>query len=62
MVPLLYSIAEAARLLGVGRTKAYDLIDRGDLETVYIDARRLVIAASLNALIERLPKGGAVEG
>jgi excisionase family DNA binding protein len=34
--PLLLTIVQAAHLLGVGRSKIYELIGRGDLEVVYI--------------------------
>lgn len=50
MEPLLLSIAEAARSLGVGRSKAYELIGDGQLETVTIGRRRLVKMESLKAI------------
>lgn len=56
MEPVLCSIADAARLLGIGKTKAYELIDQGALKTVSIGARRLVRTDS----IKRLAEGSAV--
>lgn len=50
MEPVLCSIADAARMLGIGRTKAYELIDDGSLATVSIGARRLVKVESIKRL------------
>ena len=52
--PILVSIREAGRIVGVGRTKTYELLDRGDLETVKLDGRRLVVMASIKKLIQKL--------
>ena len=37
MEPICISINETARVLGIGRTKVYELIKAGRLETVKID-------------------------
>mgnify|MGYP001131454624 CR=1 FL=1 len=55
MDPVLCSIADAARLLGIGKTKTYELIDAGQLATVAIGVRRMVTVES----IKRLAKGSA---
>ena len=34
---LLLKVHEAAAMLGIGRTKAYELIGRGELQVVHID-------------------------
>ncbi len=46
----LYSISQAAHALGIGRSKAYQLIDEGRLVTVNIGRRRLVRIDSVRAL------------
>ena len=51
--PLLVSIPEAARLLSVGRTTLYGLIDAGDLASTKIGKRHLVVRASIANLIQR---------
>jgi hypothetical protein len=51
--PLAHSIPSTCVQLGVGRTKVYELINRGDLETAKIDRRRLVTHRSIEALLER---------
>jgi excisionase family DNA binding protein len=48
--PICASINETARALRVGRTKIYELINAGRLETVKIGRRTLVRTASIRAL------------
>lgn len=50
MDTLLISIPDAAKALGVGRSKTYELIAAGQLKTVAIGRRRLVKVDSLKAL------------
>ena len=51
---LLVNVREAAALLGVGRTTAYELIARGDLEVVHIGRSARVPVASIEDYVERL--------
>ena len=46
-------VGEASRVIGIGRTKLYELINAGDLETVKIGRATLVTMRSLRRLIER---------
>ena len=46
-------VAEASRMIGIGQTKIYELIQAGDLETVKIGRATLVTMRSLRRLIER---------
>ncbi len=57
--PALASIKETGAELRVGRTKVYELIGNGDLETVKIGSRRLIIRPSIGRLIDRLAKQAA---
>ena len=50
MDALLIGILDAARMLGLGRSKIYELISIGRLETVTIGRRRLVRIESVRAL------------
>jgi excisionase family DNA binding protein len=50
MEPMLYSIADAARALSLGRSKTYQLISEGKLLTVTIGRRRLIRADSVRAI------------
>ena len=50
----LLSVREACEKLGVGHWSIYQLINRNDLKTVKIGARRLVSLRSINNFIEEL--------
>lgn len=57
MKPLLVNRHEARRLLGgIGDSKLYELMNRGEIEGVFLDNKRLFTYASLVSLTERLPK------
>lgn len=51
---LLYSVAESADLLSVGKRKMEELVRDGSVETVLIGRRRLVPAEALTDYVERL--------
>lgn len=46
-------IPTAIELTGIGRTKLYELIRSGEIETVKVGRCTLIIAESLKRLIER---------
>ena len=46
-------VKEACRLTGIGRSKLYELIASGDVQTVKIGAMTLIPIASLKALLRR---------
>lgn len=50
---LLLRIDEAARLLGLGRSKAYELVASGELPAVRIGRARRIPVAGLQAWVER---------
>lgn len=50
----LYRVEEAAQLLGVGRTRVFDLIKLGELRSVKIGGSRRIPAAALDEYVERL--------
>jgi len=54
--PLLCSVIEAARLLGIGRSATYLLISDGTIRSVHHGRRRLVDVASLTAWAASLPE------
>lgn len=58
-LPLLVDVGEAARLLGLGRTKVFELLASGDLESVVVGRRRLVPTAALVEFVTRLRNNGA---
>ena len=59
MEPINLSIIDAARTLGVGRSKLYELINAGQLDTVKLGTRTLVRVASIRAFSDSLAKRAA---
>ena len=51
MTPLSLSVNAAARAIGIGRTKLYELINSGKVDTFKIGRRTLVTKASLDRLV-----------
>lgn len=51
--PLTVRIPMAIQLTGIGRSKLYELIKSGDVETVKVGSATLVTMASLRRLVER---------
>ncbi|MHB8465605.1 MAG: helix-turn-helix domain-containing protein [Acidimicrobiales bacterium] len=51
---LLLTIVEAARMLSIGRSKAYELIAAGELEVVHIGRAARVPLTSLETFVRRL--------
>jgi excisionase family DNA binding protein len=47
------SVEEAGRMLGVGRSTAFELIQSGDLRPIKIRSRTLVPTAQIRALLRR---------
>lgn len=52
--PLNVSIPDAARLLGCGRSTVYSLLSTGQLRSIHIGSRRLVMLASIHELNDAL--------
>jgi excisionase family DNA binding protein len=51
---LLVQVPVAARMLGIGRTKIYELVSAGELELVHIGCRALVPVDSVQSFSDRL--------
>ncbi|PPC85822.1 MAG: excisionase [Hyphomicrobium sp.] len=51
--PICVRINDAARMIGVRRTKLYELIADGEVETVKLGKSTRVITASLHRLVMR---------
>ena len=49
--PLMVSVKVACRLIGVGNTTLWSMIKDGRLKTIKIGRRRLVVYASIEALL-----------
>ena len=53
-VPILLTPTEAAQALGIGRSKLYELMQAGVVESVHIGACRRIPADALEELVVRL--------
>ena len=52
-IPITATIPEFRRISGISRSRIYELLDTGELESVDIGVRRLIIVQSYLHLIER---------
>ena len=52
--PILLTPTEAARALGIGRSKLYELLQTGVLESIHIGACRRIPTDALTDLVSRL--------
>jgi excisionase family DNA binding protein len=53
-----FSVGETIQLFGIGRTKLFELIKRGDIEAIKLGRRTLIRADSARSFIESLPRVG----
>lgn len=51
---LLLDVQEAARMIGIGRSKLYELIRKGDLPVVHIGRAVRVPTAALRVLVDQM--------
>ncbi len=51
--PICVRVNDAARMIGIGRTKLYELIAAGEVETVKLGKSTRITTASLHDLIRR---------
>ena len=52
--PVLVTVAEAAGLLRIGRTTAYELVMSGKLQSVKVGRRRLVVRDGVGRYVDEL--------
>lgn len=52
LTPITVSVEEAERLSSIGRTKLYELMQRGRIKSRKVGRRRLVIVESLRSFLE----------
>ncbi len=56
MEPIALNVKEAARFIGLSRSRLYELIDEGQVEARKVGSRTLIPTASLHALLAAAPK------
>jgi excisionase family DNA binding protein len=55
---LAYSPSEVAKAIGIGRTRVYELIERGAIPARKLGAHTLVLRADLERYLDHLPPHG----
>lgn len=58
---LLLRVEEAAELVGLGRSKVYELVQSGELESVTVGRARRIPRAAVDAFVEKLRSTGRAE-
>lgn len=53
MAPLTVRVSDAAQILGIGKTKIYELIAAREIEVLKLGRATLIVVGSLEAFIER---------
>jgi excisionase family DNA binding protein len=53
--PLLYSVAQVAKLIGFGRTKTYELVQTGKIPSILVEGRTRITRKALDAWIAQKP-------
>jgi len=51
----LYTVVEAAQLLGVGRSTMYELVHRGEVASIRLGRKVLIVRSTLEALLGFTP-------
>jgi excisionase family DNA binding protein len=53
LTPFAYRIDDAARVSGLSRSKLYELLSSGELQSVKAAGRRLILADDLRTFLEK---------
>lgn len=53
-MPLSYTINDACKLLGIGKTKAYELINAGAIPAKKLGNKTLILESDLEIFLEKL--------
>ena len=56
---ILYRVPEAAQKLAISESKLWELLARGDIQSVKIDGSRRITPGALDAYVARLAGGDA---
>jgi len=54
--PLAYRVSEVARLIGVGRSKVFELIKAGDLPARKLGGATVILRSDLIAFLDSAPR------
>lgn len=62
MIPVAYSVSDVLKLIGISRTKFYELVNGGEIKVRKIGNRTIILARDLNTWLESLPTYGGKDG
>jgi excisionase family DNA binding protein len=60
--PLTVTVEQAAKLLGIGRSTAYELVHTGDIPSLRLGRRIVVPCGALQSMLERRAAGTLLLG
>lgn len=55
---LLYRVGEAAQILAVSRSKMWEIVLRGDIDSLKLDGSRRITRNAIEAYVTKLAGGG----
>lgn len=61
MERLTYTVSESAELLGISRSTAYELVRTGDLPSLRLGRRIVIVRRAIESLLAGTPSGSALE-
>lgn len=56
---LLYKVEEVAQMLAIGRSKMWEIVLRGDIDSVKLDGSRRITREAVHAYVRRLAESGS---
>jgi excisionase family DNA binding protein len=59
---LLYRVREAAQILAVSQSKMWEIVLRGDIDSIKLDGARRITRDAIDAYVARLSGGGDAAG
>ena len=62
MDPVAYSVSDVLKLIGISRTKFYELVGTGEIKVRKIGNRSIILARDLDAFLDALPTMGSEGG
>ncbi|WP_375450605.1 helix-turn-helix domain-containing protein [uncultured Devosia sp.] len=62
MDPVAYSVSDVLKLIGISRTKFYELVGTGEIKVRKIGNRTIILARDLSTFLESLPTIGGRDG
>ena len=62
MEPVAYSVTDVLRMIGISRSKFYQLVNGGQIKVRKLGNRTIILPVDLNDFLQRLPTFGEKAG